>query len=114
MRAPVEAMRGSVSSAPMSTGTVQQTASRGKLIAAFAAVYIIWGSTYLAIRFALETLPPFLMAGARFLTAGAIVYALSAKIEMELGELEAGEAAVFMEELGIAASGLDRVIGRDR
>jgi ribosome-binding ATPase len=40
----------------------------------------------------------------------AIVEALSAKIEMELGELEADEAAVFMEELGIAASGLDRVI----
>ena len=58
----------------MTTGTVQQSASRGKLVAAFAAVYVIWGSTYLAIRFALETLPPFLMAGARFLTAGAIVY----------------------------------------
>ena len=58
----------------MSTATVPQSASRGKLIAAFAAVYIIWGSTYLAIRFALETLPPFLMAGARFMTAGALVY----------------------------------------
>ena len=40
----------------------------------------------------------------------AIVDALSAKIEMELGELEPDEAAIFMEELGIAASGLDRVI----
>lgn len=40
----------------------------------------------------------------------AIVEALSARIEMELGELEPGEAAVFMEELGIAESGLDRVI----
>ncbi len=40
----------------------------------------------------------------------AIVDALSAKIEMELGELEPDEAAVFMEELGIAESGLDRVI----
>ena len=40
----------------------------------------------------------------------AIVEALSAKIEMELGELEPDEAAVFMEELGIAESGLDRVI----
>jgi len=40
----------------------------------------------------------------------ALVDALSAKIEMELGELEPDEAAVFMEELGIAASGLDRVI----
>jgi drug/metabolite transporter (DMT)-like permease len=44
------------------------------LVAAFGAVYIIWGSTYLAIRFAIETIPPFLMAGARFLIAGALVY----------------------------------------
>ena len=48
---------------------------RGKLIAAFAAVYVIWGSTYLAIRFAIETMPPFLMASTRFLVAGAILYA---------------------------------------
>jgi GTP-binding protein YchF len=41
----------------------------------------------------------------------ALVDTLSAKIEMELGELEPDEAAVFMEELGIAESGLDRVIG---
>jgi drug/metabolite transporter (DMT)-like permease len=47
---------------------------RAKLIAAFAAVYGIWGSTYLAIRYAIETLPPFLMAGTRFLAAGAILY----------------------------------------
>jgi GTP-binding protein YchF len=40
----------------------------------------------------------------------AMVDALSARIEMELGELEPDEAAVFMEELGIAGSGLDRVI----
>jgi len=44
-------------------------------MAAFAAVYLIWGSTYLGIRFAVETLPPFLMGGARFLTAGLILYA---------------------------------------
>lgn len=43
--------------------------------AAFLAVYLIWGSTYLAIRFAIETLPPFLMAGARFVVAGALLYA---------------------------------------
>ena len=49
--------------------------SKARFIAAFAAVYIIWGSTYLAIRFAIETLPPFLMAAARFLIAGALVYA---------------------------------------
>jgi len=40
----------------------------------------------------------------------ALVDALSAKIEMELGELEPDEAAVFMEELGLAESALDRVI----
>ncbi|HUQ78851.1 MAG TPA: redox-regulated ATPase YchF [Patescibacteria group bacterium] len=40
----------------------------------------------------------------------ALIDALSARIEMELGELEPDEAVVFMEELGIAASGLDRVI----
>jgi len=44
------------------------------LIAAFAAVYIFWGSTYLAIKYAIETLPTFLMAGSRFLIAGSILY----------------------------------------
>lgn len=50
------------------------TPSRAKLAAAFAAVYLIWGSTYLAIRFGIETLPPFLMAGVRFLVAGGLLY----------------------------------------
>jgi drug/metabolite transporter (DMT)-like permease len=45
------------------------------VIAAFAAVYIVWGSTYLAIRYAVETIPPFTMGGARFLVSGAILYA---------------------------------------
>lgn len=45
-----------------------------KLIAAFLAVYLIWGSTYLAIRFGLESLPPFLMSGTRYLIAGALIY----------------------------------------
>jgi drug/metabolite transporter (DMT)-like permease len=46
---------------------------RARLFAAFAAVYLIWGSTYLAIHFAVETLPPLLMAGARFMIAGVIL-----------------------------------------
>ncbi len=49
--------------------------SQARLLFAFAAVYIIWGSTYLAIRVAVETLPPFLMAGTRFLIAGAAMIA---------------------------------------
>ena len=44
------------------------------LIAAFFAVYVFWGSTYLAIKYAIETLPPFLMAGSRFLFAGSILF----------------------------------------
>lgn len=44
------------------------------LVAAFAAVYVIWGSTYLAIRFAIETIPPFTMAGVRFVVAGGALY----------------------------------------
>ena len=46
-----------------------------RVLAALAAVYSIWGGTYLAIRFAIETMPPFLMAGSRFVIAGAILYA---------------------------------------
>jgi drug/metabolite transporter (DMT)-like permease len=45
------------------------------LVAAFAAIYLIWGSTYLAIRYAIETLPPLLMMGIRHLSAGALLYA---------------------------------------
>ena len=51
------------------------TAHPTAIWAALLAVYIVWGSTYLAIRFAVETIPPFLMAGARFLVAGSILYA---------------------------------------
>ncbi len=45
-------------------------------ILAFAAIYIIWGTTYLAIRIAVETIPPFLMAGTRFVIAGLITFAI--------------------------------------
>ena len=51
--------------------------STARLVTAFAAVYLIWGSTYLAIRYAIETIPPLLMASARFLAAGGILYAVS-------------------------------------
>ena len=51
--------------------------ARSLIIAAFAVIYLVWGSTYLAIRFAIETLPPFLMAGSRFFVAGLIMLAIS-------------------------------------
>ena len=49
--------------------------SRTALILAFATIYLIWGSTYLGIRVAVETMPPFLMAGVRFLVAGGVLLA---------------------------------------
>lgn len=54
------------------------TSPRFKLFSAFAAVYLIWGSSYLAIIWGLETIPPFLLGTARFVTAGTILYALAA------------------------------------
>jgi drug/metabolite transporter (DMT)-like permease len=56
----------------------QRRPSRLLIVLAFAAVYIIWGSTYLGIRYAIETLPPFLMAGTRFTIAGLILFAWAA------------------------------------
>ena len=50
-------------------------ATPARTVFAFAVLYVVWGSTYLAIRFALETLPGFAMAGVRFLVAGGLVYA---------------------------------------
>lgn len=49
---------------------------RWRISIAFAAIYLIWGSTYLAIRFAIETIPPYLLGGVRFLIAGGILYAV--------------------------------------
>ena len=45
-----------------------------KLLLAFAVIYFVWGSTYLAIRIGVREVPPFLLAGVRFLIAGAVVY----------------------------------------
>lgn len=51
-------------------------ASRTQVALGFAAVYILWGSTYLGIRFAVASLPPLLMAGSRHLLAGLLLYAI--------------------------------------
>jgi drug/metabolite transporter (DMT)-like permease len=55
---------------PSHTGT----ASPARLLTAFLAMYLIWGSTYLAIRFGIESIPPFLMIGSRFLIGGLALY----------------------------------------
>ena len=48
-----------------------------KLVVAFASIYFIWGSTYVAIHYAIQTLPGFLMAAVRFMLAGAILCAVA-------------------------------------
>ena len=58
--------------------TTAHAPSRTSILVAFAAGYIIWGSTYLAIRWVLESLPPLVTAGARFLVAGAVLLAWAA------------------------------------
>jgi drug/metabolite transporter (DMT)-like permease len=55
----------------------QTRPSRLSLILAFAAIYIIWGSTYLGIRYAIQTIPPLLMSGVRYFIAGLAVYLIS-------------------------------------
>jgi len=52
-------------------------ASRAQIVIAFAAVYVIWGSTYLTIKIAIETIPALLMSGTRFVLAGIILLAFS-------------------------------------
>jgi len=56
--------------------SAQAHTSPAKIALGFAAVYILWGSTYLGIRFAVASMPPFLMAGARHLIAGLLLYAI--------------------------------------
>jgi drug/metabolite transporter (DMT)-like permease len=53
--------------------------SRAAVAAALGTVYLVWGSTYLAIRVTDRTMPPFLMSSVRFLIAGAALYAFAAR-----------------------------------
>jgi len=58
----------------MSSTSKQRSASSAAIWSALIAIYIVWGSTFLAIRFTVETMPPFLTAGFRFLIAGGVLY----------------------------------------
>ncbi len=63
-----------VAAQPRSSQGVPVAPPLSKVVAAFAAVYVIWGSTYLGIRFTIETLPPYFTNGVRFLLAGVVMY----------------------------------------
>ena len=47
---------------------------------ALVVVYVVWGSTYLAIRVGVQTLPPFMLAGVRYLVAGALLYPVAVRM----------------------------------
>lgn len=70
--------RALASPAPVSVGLpAEAIRDRALLVGAFAAVYVIWGSTYLAIAWAVATIPPLTMIAARCLLAGGVLYAVS-------------------------------------
>jgi len=58
---------------PKATAGARPQLNRGTVVFCFLAIYLIWGSTYLGIRYAVETIPPLYTAGLRHLTAGAIL-----------------------------------------
>jgi len=57
--------------------STSEPVGRGRLLAAFAVLYVVWGSTYLAVALAVQSIPPFLLIGIRSLAAGAILFALA-------------------------------------
>lgn len=56
-----------------SSSSAPSAPARWLIVAAFAAIYLLWGSTYIAIHFAVEIIPPFLMSGTRFILAGSLL-----------------------------------------
>jgi drug/metabolite transporter (DMT)-like permease len=66
---------------------------------ALVTVYVLWGSTYLGIKFAIETIPPFLMGSLRFLVAGAVLFVLAVRTSSSEGDRIGGpqlRATLFM------------------
>ena len=58
----------------MDNALIHKEPSKALIILAFATIYIVWGSTYIAILFAIKHIPVFMMSGIRFFTAGLILY----------------------------------------
>jgi drug/metabolite transporter (DMT)-like permease len=87
----------------MNSAAKQGSASSAAIWSALIAIYIVWGSTYLAIRFAVETMPPFLTAGFRFLIAGGVLYILR--------RLRGDKAPLRLEWRSAAIVGLFLLVG---
>ncbi len=101
------------------TGTGQGTdgrASPALIWTALSAVYVIWGTTYLAIRVSNETLPPLIAAGVRFLIAGLVLYAVTVRRGDVAGDRPrtAQWRAAAIVGLGLVAGGNGLVVLAER
>ena len=79
--------------------------SPAAVVLALATVYVVWGSTYLAIRVTDRTMPPFLMSSVRFFIAGGILYALVARGRPRPTLREWGAAAIVGAALLLVGNG---------
>jgi drug/metabolite transporter (DMT)-like permease len=70
----------SLAAAVPASGALQRSPSRWALWGAFGVIYLVWGSTFLGIRVAVETLPPLSMAAVRFLVSGGILLLVSSRV----------------------------------
>src|SRR5207302_2784254 len=70
-----------------------------------ATLYVVWGSTYLGIMLAIRTMPPFLMSSARFVVAGAVLFAVSPRRGQRLGLRQWAAAAVAGAALPAVGNG---------
>lgn len=87
----------------------QSSTLSGRIALAFACVYLFWGSTYVAIRFGVEVLSPYVLASARFLIAGPLMLGLCALLGIRLRQSArdlALLAAMGILMLGIGNMGL--------
>jgi drug/metabolite transporter (DMT)-like permease len=73
---------------------VERPPSRWALYGAFAVIYLVWGSTFLGIRVAVETLPPLSMAAIRFLVSGGVLLLASSRVRPRPTLLQWRNAAV--------------------
>lgn len=78
-----------------------------RALLALAALYVIWGSTYLAIAVGIETLPPLAMAGTRFIVAGGVMTAIAwHRLERRPTRIELRNAAIVGTGLCLGGNGL--------
>src|SRR6266581_4072833 len=86
-----------VANLPEPVAAARPRLNRATVILAFLSIYLIWGSTYLAIRYAVETIPPLYTAGLRHLTAGTIllIWALAKGLRPTAAQIRASVVVGF-------------------